>query len=58
MDGQSHRARLNRDIKEQGGQDYGASSTIEIDKYPRSKRRMRSETNGIPARCGRESPMQ
>ena len=58
MGGQSHRARLNRDIKERGGQEYGESSNAAIDDYPRGVRGGGNIGRGTPGRSGRGAPMQ
>lgn len=58
MGGQSHRARLNRDIKEQGGQEYGESSNLVIDDYPRRGRGGGNIGRGMQGRSGRGAPMQ
>ena len=58
MCGQSHRARLNRDIKEQGGQEYGESSNIDIDDYSRRGRGGENIGRGMSGRSGRGAPMQ
>jgi hypothetical protein len=58
MGGQSHRARLNRDIKEQGGQNYGESSNAHIDDFPRGGRGGGVAGRGMPGRSGRGAPME
>jgi hypothetical protein len=58
MGGQSHRARLNKEIREQGGQEYGKSSSVEIDDYPRRGRGGGCTGRGMLGRSGRGAPMQ
>ena len=58
MGGQSHRARLNRDIKERGGQEYGESSSVVIDDYPGRGRGGGNAGRGTQGRSGRGAPMQ
>lgn len=58
MGGQSHRARLNKDIKEQGGQNYGESSNVVINDVPRRGRGGGFAGRGVPGRSGRGAPMQ
>jgi hypothetical protein len=58
MGGQSHRARLNKDIKEKGGQTYGETTNIEIDDYPGRGRGGGAIGRGTLGRSGRGAPMQ
>ena len=58
MNGQSHRARLNKEIKEQGGQTYGEVSNVQIDDYPRCGRGGGAGGRGMSGRSGRGAPIQ
>lgn len=57
MGGQSHRARLNKEIREQGGQEYGEVSTVKDD-YPRRARGSGGVNRGIAGRSARGAPMR
>ncbi|KAF7508744.1 hypothetical protein GJ744_008991 [Endocarpon pusillum] len=67
MNGQSHRAKLNKQIKElkereereeRGGQTYGEVSNVRIDDYPRRGRGGGAGGRGMSGRSGRGAPMQ
>lgn len=58
MNGQSHRARLNKQIKEQGGQTYGKVSNVQINDYSRRGRGGGAGGRGMSGRSGRGAPMQ
>lgn len=58
MGGQSHRARLNKDIREQGGQEYGELSIVEPENHTRRGKKLGIAVRGMPGRSGRGAPMQ
>lgn len=58
MNGQSHRAKLNKEIKEKGGQSYGEVSKVRFDDFSRRGRGGGAGGRGMSGRSGRGAPMQ